>query len=279
MIIFNSLENCSTEQLTYAFNRAFEGYEIPLRFEVVDFERKLKVENFSPKHSVGAFNQKGELVGFIIHCVADDAKKLYNAGTGVFAEYRGEKLTKKMYEFGLENSLFNGMTEIILEVLVNNQPAYKSYLNVDFEFKRNFNSYKGFPNIMNLKHPIEKVELTHDLLSKFQQIARTQPSWQNNFQTMQLSKDFLEVYVAKIDSIEVGYILFNPLSKRIHQIAVLQEFTNQGIATSLLSQLYKNHPCTYTIINVDANDSTLNNWLQNNGFENFVSLDELVLAL
>jgi ribosomal protein S18 acetylase RimI-like enzyme len=279
MIHFNSLEHCTIEQLTSAFNHAFEGYEIPLRFEVKDFERKLKVENFSAQHSIGAFNEKNELVGFILHCVSDDAAKLYNAGTGVITQYRGAKVTQKMYAYGLENGFFKGIREVVLEVLVNNKPAYKSYLNVGFKNVRTFNTYKGLLSTINAKHAVEQVALTHDLLTKFRQMATTAPSWQNDFSAMNRSKDFLEVYVVRMNSEEAGYILFNPLSKRIHQLAVAQCLRNQGIATSLISCLYKKHSFPYTIINVDSSDDAQNNWLQSVGFENVVSLYEMIWEL
>lgn len=274
-ITFDTLASCSMATINAAFNRAFEGYEIPLYFELSDFERKLQVEHFSPQHSIGAFNENQELVGFVIHCLSADGQQLYNAGTGVIAAYRGANITKRMYAFAKEQGLFHHINEVVLEVLVNNRPAYKSYVDVGFQLGRHFASYKGIPTKGEVKHRVEKGKLTDTILEAALHIAETVPSWQNNFLAMSLSKDFLEVYYVQVDREIVGYLFYNPLSKRIHQLAVARTYRHQGIATSMLLTLYNHHPYLFTMINIDRRDTVLQGWLHYIGLEPLVFLDEL----
>jgi ribosomal protein S18 acetylase RimI-like enzyme len=277
---FNNLENISVEVLTDTFNRAFEGYEIPLRFEVPAFERKLHVEHFSPKHSVGAFNEQGELVGFIIHCDSLYNKKIvYNSGTGVLPAYRGNGITKEMYRYAKEQFLQQGITEVILEVLVNNKPAYKSYIDSGFVKSRNFKSYKGAPIEQIIRYRIEKVTITEASLEAVKDMTSIKPSWQNDFQAMLLSKDFAQMFVAYQDEMPMGYLIYNPNGKRIHQIAVAATHRRLGVGSSLLAALYQEFPDVYTIINIDANDEAIHSFFTAKGFESLVELDELVMSL
>src|SRR5690606_5180170 len=277
---FKNLENISTAVLTDTFNRAFEGYEIPLRFEVPAFERKLHVEHFSPKHSVGAFNEQDELVGFIIHCDSlYDKNVIYNAGTGVVPAYRGNGVTKAMYRYAIEQFQQQQITEVVLEVLVNNKPAYKSYVDSGFVKVRNFKAYKGSPKDEVLQHDIMKVAITEDSLVAVKGMTTLKPSWQNDFQAMLLSEEFAEMYMAYEGEKPIGYLIYNPLAKRIHQIAVAPTHRKQGVGSSLLAALYKEHPDVYTIINIDANDEVIHSFFIQKGFESLVELDELVLSL
>lgn len=277
---FKSLENISTTVLTDTFNRAFEGYEIPLRFEVPAFERKLYIEHFSPKHSVGAFNEQDELVGFIIHCDSlYDKNVIYNAGTGVVSVYRGHGLTKAMYRHAIEQFKQQQIKEVVLEVLVNNKPAYKSYIDSGFVKVRNFKSYKGSLIDGVVKHDIKKVAITETSLAVLKDMASIKPSWQNDFQAMLLSKDFAQMYVAYQGKMPIGYLIYNPNGKRIHQIAVAVTHRRQGVGSSLLAALYQEFPDVYTIINIDTKDEGIHSFFTAKGFESLVELDELVMSL
>ncbi len=277
---FKNLENISTEILTDTFNRAFEDYEIPLRFEVPAFERKLHAEHFSPAHSVGAFNEKDELVGFIIHCDSVyDKNILYNAGTGVVSDYRGNGLTKAMYRYAIEKFKQQNIREVVLEVLVNNTPAYKSYLDSGFVKARNFKAYKGSPKTDTIKHEIKKVAIDDTSLEAIKNFATTKPSWQNDFQAMELSKDFVEMYWAVSGEKPIGYVIYNPAAKRIHQIGVAPDYRRQGVGSSLLAALYAQHPNEYTIINIDTDDPAIHHFFRNKNFETLIELDELVLLV
>lgn len=274
---FKNLENISTAVLTDTFNRAFEGYAIPLCFEVSVFERKLHVEHFSAKHSVGAFNEQDELVGFILHCDSlYDKKVIYNGGTGVVPAYRGNGITKAMYRYAKEQFAQQGITEVILEVLVNNTPAYKSYIYSGFVKSRNLKTYKGEPRHDVVNHEVRKVAITEEALGEVKGMATTKPSWQNDFQAMLLSADFVQMYVAYEAETPIGYVIFNPQSKRIHQIAVASTHRRQGVGSSLLAALYKEFPEVYTIINIDADSAAIHSFFLGKGFERSIEQDELV---
>jgi ribosomal protein S18 acetylase RimI-like enzyme len=275
---FKNLKNISTQVLTDTFNKSFEGYEIPLHFEVSAFERKLHVEHFSPKYSVGAINDKDELVGFIIHCDSvNNAHILYNCGTGVLPAYRGKGLTKAMYQYFFNQLKQTHHQELVLEVLVDNQPAYKSYLASGFVLNRHFISYKGRSKKSIINHDIKIEELNQDLEKKLKPFMSIKPSWQNDFQAMRLSESFLEVFGAYDGQKLIGYLFYNPLSKRIHQLAVHPDYRRLGVGSSLLGYLSKKYPDEFTIINIDHRHPEIHSFLNQHDFKSLVKLDELIL--
>src|SRR5690606_16311918 len=181
MIQFKSLQGITTETLTNVFNDAFAEYFVPIKLTTDLLQFKFKTENIALNLSVGAFDND-RLIGFIFHCfdTIDGKKMVYNGGTGVLKEYRGQQITKKMYDYALNNLFTNDLDEVVLEVFDVNKPAIKSYEDVGFKVDEKVFCYSGIvaKKTSQTSISIKEVDMPNwDVYQKFWEIN---PTWQNS---------------------------------------------------------------------------------------------------
>ncbi|MBQ0151648.1 MAG: GNAT family N-acetyltransferase, partial [Chryseobacterium sp.] len=154
MIKFSTLENCTIEEITIVFNAAFSDYLMPMKMSLEQMRHKFETENIALHYSVGAFDND-ILVGFILHFsnTENGITKIYNGGTGVIKNYRGNNLTRKMYDYVLP--LINKNVSCInLEVLEQNTPAINAYKGIGYELKRKLICFQGIPKISRTNEDI-----------------------------------------------------------------------------------------------------------------------------
>lgn len=279
MIRFNTLENTTSQEILDCFNDAFSAYIIPLQLSKELFEWKLKSENFNPSLSVGAFDGD-KLVGFILHCT--DSKFaphiVYNGGTGVIEAYRNQAITRKMYNYIIPKLKQNGIKKVLLEVIEGNHAAHQSYLKAGFETIRTLIAYKGDIEVSGINDAIEIIPSEQPLVSLSAQMSCV-PSWQNASHTLDRVYDTLEVYEAHDNGAIVGYIAYNPLLKRMHQIAVYPNYQRQKIAQTLLNFIANKHGNSQSIINVDSSQLGVNKFLENVGLKKQIQLFEMEMHI
>jgi len=89
-----------TPDLLNTLNHAFADYIVPFQLNAEQLQFKIRSENIVSDWSLGVFDSE-RLVAFIMHGVRKENGKtvVYNAGTGVLSEYRGQGLVGKMYDF------------------------------------------------------------------------------------------------------------------------------------------------------------------------------------
>jgi len=280
MLHFSTLENIDIREITDTFNEAFSDYSIPLQLNYEQMQTKLRAEDYVPEYSVGAFYQK-KMVGFILHCYREEKgiKRIYNGGTGVIPSQRGQHFTLGMYYYILPQLKEARINQVILEVLENNVPAKKSYEKVGFKTTRRLRSYFGQIQEHSTTNDIQVESLNNidwDLLESFWSI---QPSWQNASQSIRNIIDKLLVYAVYRKKELVGYTIYNPASKRIHQIAVSNKSRHQGIAKALINHIRQHNNPDVNIINVDEQDTSTLNFFDQQGWENKINLLEMKLDL
>lgn len=236
MIQFKSLQNVTIDVLAHTFNEAFATYFVPINFTPELLALKFKTENIKLKFSVGAFDDH-KLVGFILHGfdVIDGKPTLYNGGTGVLKEYRGQQLTKKMYDYALNYLVDDTIDEIVLEVFDVNVAALKTYEALGFIKNYKVYCFNGCDIKINNVAPYiinDDVKPDWALYKTFWEIM---PTWQNGIAAVNRIADKVK-FIEVIDKdVCVGYAVFNPLSGRIYQIATKQNWQRNGIATLMLA--------------------------------------------
>ena len=106
MMRLQILENIPYEKLLEVFNLSFSDYIVPLCLTQEQLEDKIKTDSIKLEFSVGAF-EDNQLIAFILHGydMIDNLKIVYNAGTGVIPAKRGNRLTKKLYEYVLQRNV------------------------------------------------------------------------------------------------------------------------------------------------------------------------------
>lgn len=275
-----TLQGIATNEILSVFNASFSDYFIPFKLTQAQLEAKLLADKVDLNFSVGVFENE-TLIAFILHGfdIINAEKVVYNGGTGVIPEQRGSGLAKQMYHFILPILKDKGINTLVLEVITKNIQAIKSYEKSGYKTERALNCYKGEISIAETNNTIEVKEL-HDYNWKvMQSFWDISPTWQNSnnvVDALRLTNISLGAYS---DDELVGYIIYNPNSKRVQQIAVSKNFRQQNIASTLVRKLINEYGPTLSIINVDKSSKSANGFLQHLGFKKTLEQLEMKLQL
>lgn len=277
-----SLKNTTVKQITDCFNLAFSDYSLPIRFTEAQFENKFSSESIRLDLSVGAFD--GDfLIGFILHFmdVRNGEKYIYNGGTGVVAEYRGSRLTTRMYDYIIPILKQNYVDKMVLEVFTDNTPAIKIYQHRGFRILRELNCFKG---ILKLGDTIDEAQyqiveldvLDWELLQSFWD---SEPTWQSSISTINnIEAKVLSIGVYK-QKLLVGYMIYLPTSRRILQLAIDKNYRRIGLGSLLLNYICHAENEDISFINIDTKISGMKFLLEHRGLENYINQYEMGLLL
>ena len=279
-ITITRLRIADIDALVECFNHSFSDYIFPRSIDKELLKAKIDAESIKLSLSAGAWDD-GKLVGFILHGfdVVDGEKIVYNAGTGVIPGMRGNKLSVKMYQYALPELHSRGMRKIRLEVIPENIPALRIYEQTSFKILRELHCFKGPVQINNAdqKFRIEKLtSYNWELLESFWDWI---PSWQNEttaVENLVYSNVSLGIYE---NDLLIGYLVYNPDSKRIQQFAISRKYRNRGAAKQLFAFIAKNYGEEMSVINVDATAKETISFLNAIGLSYFVRQYEMEMKL
>lgn len=275
---FKTLSNTSIEDILEVFNLSFSDYIVPFHLSKEQLEAKIIAEKLDLNLSVGAF-ENGRLAGFILQAekVENGEKIIYNGGTGVVPGSRGKSLVRKMYDFIIPALKENNAETLLLEVIEGNEPAIRAYENLGFNKVRRLLCFNG--NISSGKENDEVVvrdleNLQWERLSSFWDI---QPSWQGAvFALDPMPENYITLGAYTGEKL-VGYIIYNPVARKVYQIAVDKNYRKQGIGTKLFNALGKrNGGEPVSLNNVDDTSENTSTFLEKTiGLKNWLSQFEM----
>jgi ribosomal protein S18 acetylase RimI-like enzyme len=271
-----TLKDIDLDDLLYAFNESFSDYFVPLRLSKEQLLNKINAEGVDLNFSTGAF-MEGKLCGFILHAfdMMENKKILYNAGTGVVPAQRKQGLTKRMYDFIMPVLRAEKVDNLKLEVITENTAAIKTYEKAGFKIKRKLLCYKG--EIKPVKNETLVIkELPGYDWEKLKTFADFEPTWQNSANVLERGSHTNISYGAFINDQLAGYIVYNPLSKRVPQFGVDKKHRRKKIASTLFSHVSQPGSSS-TVINVDENSAATNAFLKATGLEKFLEQYEMRL--
>lgn len=276
---FRNLENSSVEDVLKVFNRSFSDYMIPLQLTQEQLEAKLIADNTRMDLSVGVFDDD-ELVAFMLNGLDEMNGRLtvYNGGTGVIPEKRGNGLTKRMYDFLFPILKAHGVKDAVLEVISTNDPAIHTYEKVGYSIERNLICFSG--TINDAEKPnveIRKLqEYDWPLMTTFGEV---EPTWQNSSNSLDRLKSKGMAYGAYVHDCLVGYIIFESNGVRIQQIAVDPKFRRQGIASQLMMTTSEKFGNERSMINVDDKAESLIQFFNQIGLKPIIGQLEMRMSL
>lgn len=276
---FKTLANVDIEELLAVFNLSFSDYVVPFHLTKEMLISKIAAEKLDLNISVGAF-ENGKLISFILQSEKqeDGQKTIYNGGTGVVPDSRGKGLVRKMYDFIIPVLKERKADILLLEVIEGNAGAIRAYENLGFTvvrkllcFKGNINPEKGNSNIT-----IQKMDdFQWQALRSFWDI---EPSWQGSAYVLNPMPETYQALGAYSNQNLVAYIVYNPVARRVLQIAVDREYRKQGIGSRLFAAIADDQPIA--INNVDDTSKETEAFLDKKiGLQNWLSQFEMTRSI
>ena len=280
MMEIKTLQGTDLSEILSAFNEAFFDYFVPLQLTKEQLLAKMKTDKTDLSLSVGAFDEH-KLVGFILHGydTINNRRLIYNGGTGVIPNKRGSGLTKRMYQFILPILKEKSIDSIVLEVISKNIQAIKSYEKSGFKAVRTLACFKGKATISKTNTAIQIKPLEHYDWQELTSFWDIEPTWQNS---KNVADELIAINVSLAAYLKdrlVGYVIFNPQSKRIQQIAIHQDFRQQGIGSALVNNLAEKFSEDISVINIDKSAVYVLDFFRSIGLENYLDQMEMKLEL
>ncbi len=274
-----SLKNTEINELVTVFNESFSDYIVPFKITKEQLENKIKSDNIKLEFSIGAF-ENNKLIGFILHGFnfINGNKIAYNAGTGVIPKKRGNKITFKLLEHIIPKLKEQNVTKIKIEIITENEIAFRTYKKIGFEIIRELNCYKG-----QIKSKIESKFKILPLKNYDWELLKSfwdwNPTWQNSISSAE-NTSYLSTAIGAFDSnLLIGYLIYNPNSNRIQQFAVNKEHRNQGVGKQLFQYISRENEKEFSTINIDTNSINTNDFLLSLGLDVYIKQYEMELKL
>src|SRR5690606_28639421 len=173
------------EDLLKAINTAFADYIVPYQLNKEQLMAKIASENIQMEKSVGVF-EEGSLIAFMMHGVREQNGHtvIYNAGTGVLPEYRGQGLVSRMYNYILPYLKECQVKRIVLEVIETNKSAIQAYEKNGFFVKRKLLCFAGKIQT-NAMSNIASIQIIDNFsFDAFESFWDVRPSWQSDRPSM-----------------------------------------------------------------------------------------------
>jgi GNAT superfamily N-acetyltransferase len=276
----STLEQVTINELLECFNRSFSDYFFPFNLTRKKLENNLAAENVKMELSVGAFDD-GRLIGFILQGIDEVNGSLltYNAGTGVIPEKRGAQITSKLYEYLLPRLKAMNVRKTVLEVIEQNEKAFHIYSSFGYTTTRSLHCFKGEVSIKKHSQNFSIKPLENFDWKILRSFWDWQPSWQHSMRAVEnLAGVNVSIGIYDDENL-VGYLIYNPEAKRVHQFAVEKSYRNKGVAQQLFSFIAENHSPELTVINVDGNANATAFFLESIGLSCFIKQFEMELEI
>ncbi len=242
---------------------AFAVYPIPIRLSLAEFEALLTRRGVDWGASFGAF-QDGRLIGVIMTAI-DDWPALhigaYAIVTGVRRGWQGRGVLSAMFEWLSLALDRRGVTQMLLEVLIDNPQARRAYERFGFDSERHLFCFE-LPLIERPQRFCEELSFAvfagEDAVDVHARHAGLWPSfwsltpaWTGSSWTVKRTATRV-VTEASWDGVLVGYAVVEPRTGELLQLAVDGKHRRRGIGTELIraSQQHADRP-TLRILNVD----------------------------
>lgn len=284
--ICKGLRQKDLSKMRKAFNLAFSNYYVPIHLSHGQFIQKIvEKTSISFKYSVGCYDKK-KLVGFIFNSINyfEGKKTAYNGGTGVIADYRGNKLTQKMYESIFPSLRKNGVEQCLLEVITHNRPAIRVYENLGFVKTKYYHCMKlSNPGNYILKSRNNSIQLRlaeQPKWKKYQSFCDYDSCFLDSFPMLKKNmrnESILEAY--EQDQL-IGFLVFNRKMGRVEHLGVHHDARGRGIGTLLIQKMIRicrDKPIY--ILNLNERNYDLLNFFLRLGFKNEIDQFELQLPL
>ncbi|HVS00562.1 MAG TPA: GNAT family N-acetyltransferase [Thermoanaerobaculia bacterium] len=131
--------DCTSAEAAAAITRSFEGYFVPLQFTPQAFERRFRGEHLDPFASK-VYLRDGEVAGVLLVSRRGWTSRI--SAMGLVPESRGQGLGKWVMEEAIREARERGERAMLLEVIEENERAFRLYAGLGFRTLRRLIGYR-----------------------------------------------------------------------------------------------------------------------------------------
>lgn len=241
-IEIRTLEDRSAGELCESHNRAFSDYAVPIQMTPERLALSHRQNAVALDASFGAFDG-AQLVGFWFNGLrsVDGVPCAYDAGTAIWPEYRGRGLSTRLAEASSRHLRERGVRRYRLEVLTENEKAFRIYEKDGFRVTRRFVclTRRREGGAAPAENPAIRIEMVPFDAAMRRQLPPTEyePSWQHSWDAMTAIAEAIRLVTARTRGQLVGYGLIQPSRGSIAQLGVAPGAWDDGSAVGLLRRL------------------------------------------
>lgn len=286
MITYRTLAENDIPALLPAMSAAFENYFVKIQVDMDTLLMKIAREGISLPHSVAAFDG-ARIIGFTLTAIGEwkGERAAYDASTGVLGEYRGRGIAGGTILRILPLLKAAGIRRYLLEVIRENEAAFKVYQKLGFRVSREFSVYRAEGPLI-LRGAEAEAGIEEIIGPDWQElcsIGNVVPSWQNSIDSIKRLAEYeggmlKTIGVMNQGGIE-GYAVFLPGYGALLQIAVREESRRKAIGTALLSAAQRASQKPLSLTNIPNDASAEISFLKKMGFVFSIGQYEMEMAL
>jgi ribosomal protein S18 acetylase RimI-like enzyme len=273
------------ETLLRASTKAFRDYPVDVQMTLEELESMLRQNSVSLDLSAGLFDGD-DLVGFWINGVRviDGRRVAYDSGTAIIKEYRGRGLSKRLAELSNRLLVEHGAQDYVLEVLTQNETAYRIYLKDGFNVRRKLlclhTRNPAYTNsALSSDFSLEEGPFDPDVVPELPAMEY-EPSWQNATESMINVKDEVLAALVRRGNRIVGYGLCMTQRGRVSQLGVEEDLWNSAVPSVILEHLCRaSEKEEIGAINIDPEATRTLELFYRHGFELEVDQYEMTKRL
>ncbi|HEX2914173.1 MAG TPA: GNAT family N-acetyltransferase [Chloroflexia bacterium] len=125
----------SIAQLAEATNKVFEGYYSPVNHTALGYGSFCRMYSLDVANSVAVHDQNGRLAGLTMLGIRGN--RGWVGGFGITPEFRGQGVAHLLVNGLIDRARSLNLQTLLLEVLVQNEPAFRTYQRAGFQTGRN----------------------------------------------------------------------------------------------------------------------------------------------
>lgn len=276
MYSYKSLNNTSYSEIAKCLNLAFSDYYLPLQLTDEQLQTHFEMSGVDRDLSYGAF-MENQMVGFIFNSpnIYNEQKAVFDVGTGVIPEHRGNKVFTNLFEFTEQELKKHQIEKYYLEVLQQNDKAISSYKKQGFTVTREFsilNASAHSKEIVNTE--IRCVDFNSFDLNKLSNCNCVKPSYEHSTNVLKISPNFYRVAYIQDNNTICAFTILSKEDGHIVQLGYADINQLKLVIEHLLSKFGN-----ITIKNIDVIYSEVLNLLRSVGFSEVCQQFEMVKTI
>lgn len=266
----------SIQELTDLYNQTRVDYLVPMPMNADRLSEYVHDFSVDLRQSCVARDANGNVLGLSMLGIRQDIAWITRLG--VLPSTRRTGAGSKLMDYMLNNANMLGMREIHLEVIKNNEPAYKLFLKKGFIETDTYLVMRHAPRPLSDSLQGEVTWLDFDGAMKMLKCYPEHLTWINAFESMQNSPNTEGLHI-KLPNGDSGWIVyrntkFTLRSTLSHLIIHTEKGKPQEVGTQLLSHLHTRYPHHDTYAeNIHENDPHLPAFQALGYFTNFARIE------